>query len=380
MSEKIGKSGMAEDQSNRLRRFKDVAKKALMSNMHSRSIILYLLLPLLYVSGCIAIESKDYPVKKDINILRQDLTTQQQRIDSLLEAIKKETAGIEQEVRNQKSEIVRIDEYVQKGRADVNASADRIREDIAFLRGKFEETEQAAKKANENVAAIKEKSADKKEFDSRLLSLQNQLAALGKRLSSLDEKEFDSRLLSLQNQLAALEKRLSSLDEKVVSLEHARASSMSEEVRNQADLPAQADKQEAKPPIPDKSIRRQEPDELYNEAMKLTKDKDYSNAFIQFGRFLSIFPDHDLASNAQYWTGEIYYRQTDYERAVLEFNEVLKKYPKSNKVPAALLKQGMAFYELGNKKEARLILEKVVDKYPKTEEADRAKKMLREAK
>ncbi|MEK7829020.1 MAG: hypothetical protein AAB256_04460, partial [Deltaproteobacteria bacterium] len=82
MSEKIGKSVMAEDQSNRLRRFKDVAKKALMSNMHIGSIILYLLLPLLYVSGCITIESKDYPVKRDINILRQDLTAQKQRIDS----------------------------------------------------------------------------------------------------------------------------------------------------------------------------------------------------------------------------------------------------------------------------------------------------------
>ena len=311
------------------------------------------------------------------------MTTQQQRIDSLLEAIKKETAGIEQikqEVISQKSEVRRIDEYVQKGRADVNASADGIREDIAFLRGKFEETEQAAKKANENVAAIREKSADKKEFDSRLLSLQNQLAALGKGLSSLDEKEFDNRLLSIQNQLAALGKRLSSLDEKVASLEHVRASSdrniqgqasMPEEARDQADLPAQADKQEAKPP---------KPAELYNEAIMLTKDKDHSNALLQFGRFLSLFPDHVLASNAQYWTGEIYYRQKDYERAVLEFNEVLKKYPKSNKVPAALLKQGMAFSELGNKKEARLVLEKVVDKYPKTEEADRAKKMLREVK
>ncbi|MDP2682583.1 MAG: tol-pal system protein YbgF [Deltaproteobacteria bacterium] len=350
MSEKIGKSGMAEDQSNRLRRFKDVAKKALMSNMHSRSIILYLLLPLLYVSGCIAIESKDYPVKKDINILRQDLTTQQQRIDSLLEAIKKETAGIEQEVRNQKSEIVRIDEYVQKGRADVNVSADRIREDIAFLRGKFEEVDHAVKKANKDTVAVQEK------IDSKLQT---------------HNSELNNRLLSLQNQLAALGKRLSSLDEKVVSLEHARASSMSEEVRNQADLPAQADKQEAEPP---------KPDELYNEAMKLTKDKDNSNALLQFGRFLSLFPGHVLASNAQYWTGEIYYRQKDYERAVLEFNEVLKKYPKSNKVPAALLKQGMAFSELGNKKEARLVLEKVVDKYPKTEEADRAKKMLREVK
>ena len=262
-----------------------------MPNMHRR--ILYLFLPLLYSSGCgiVAIEPKDAPVKNDINIIRQDLTTQQQRIDSLLEAIKKETAGIEQEVRSQKPEVRRIEEDFQKGRADVNASFDRIREDIAFLRGKFEEVDHAVKKANKDTVAVQEK------IDSKLQT---------------HNSELNSRLLFLQNQLAALEKRLSSLDEKVVSLERAGASpdrniqgqaSMSEDVRNPANLPAQADKQEAKPPIPDKSIRRQEPDELYNEAMKLTKDKDHSNALLQFGRFLSIFPGHDLASNAQYWTG-----------------------------------------------------------------------------
>ncbi len=316
-------------------------------NMHIRSIILYLFLSL-YVSGCITIASKDDPVKKDINILRQGLTMQQQRLDSLLEATKKETAGIEQEVR-------RIDEYIQKERADVNASVDRIREDTAFLRGKLEEVDHAVKKTNEDAAAVQGK-ADS-EFRTHNFELNN-------------------RLSSLQNQLAALEKRLSSLDEKVVSLEHARASSAPEEAKGD-NKRQQADKQEAKPPISDKSIRGQEPDELYNEAMGLTKDKDYSNALERFGRFLSLFPGHDLASNAQYWIGEIYYAQKDYERAVLEFNEVIQKYPKSKKVSAALLKQGMAFSELGNKKEARLVLEKVVDKYPKTEEAKAAKKMLK---
>lgn len=358
-----------------------------MSNMHRR--ILYLFLPLLYISGCgiVAIEPKDAPAKNDVNVIRQDLSVQQQRIDSLSEEIKKET---EQEVR-------RIEEDVQKGRADVNASFDRIREEITFLRGKFEEAEQAAKKANENVSAVKEKSADKKEldsrlstiqkqlaeignrfatldkkeFDSRLLSMQKQLAELGNRLPTLDEKEFDSRLLSLHKQLTEQGNRLSSLDEKLASLERTGASSMSEEAHKQTNLPAQADKQEAKSP---------KPADLYNEAITLVKDNDYSNALIQFGRFLSLFPDNALASNAQYWIGEIYYKQKDYERAVLEFNEVLKKYPQSNKAPAALLKQGMAFYELGNKKEARLILEKVVDKYPKTEEAGMAKKTLRGVK
>jgi tol-pal system protein YbgF len=310
------------------------------------SLAFFLLLTLL--SGCIAITSEEDPIKKDINSLRQDMAVQQRKLASLEEAVKKEAAGREQETRSQKSEVGRIDEYVQKGKADVNASIDKIKEDMAFLSGRFEEAEAEVKKIKNDMGLLQAKAADSKET-----------------------KEMSSRLASAQDRLTALEKRLTGMDERLVSLEHARALS-----NPPLPLPGgdkgvgwqQANKKEVKPP---------NPDELYNEAIKLTKDKDYSNAVEKFAGFISLFPDHELASNAQYWIGEIHYAQKDYERAVLEFNDVVKKYPKSKKVPAALLKQGMAFSELGNKKEARLVLEKVMDKYPKTEEAGRAQKMLK---
>ncbi|MBI5328467.1 MAG: tol-pal system protein YbgF [Deltaproteobacteria bacterium] len=299
-------------------------------------------------TGCIAITSEEDPIQKDINSLRQDMAVQQQKLASLEEAVKKETAGREQEGRSQKSEVGRIDEYVQKGKADVNASLDKIKEDMAFLSGRFEEAEAEVKKIKNHMGLLQTKTADSKET-----------------------KEMSSKLVSVQDRFAVLEKRVAVMDERFAAMEQAveklnqgqaKMSFEAEEAKKYAD------KKEAKPP---------KPDELYNEAIKLIKDKDYSNAVEKFTGFISIFPDHELASNAQYWIGEIYYAQKDYERAVLEFNDVVQKYPKSKKVPAALLKQGMAFSELGNKKEARLVLEKVMDKYPKTEEAGRAQKTLK---
>jgi len=271
-------------------------------------------LMLLSVSGCLAITPEDDPVKTDMDSFKRDMTVQQRKLASIGEA-------------------------VQKEKANVNASIDKIKEDMVFLSGKLEESAIEVKKIKNDMGLLQEKAVDSKEIT-----------------------EMNSRLVSVQERFSALEKRLTAIDEKLAVMEQAKISSAAEEAKKDAN------NQEVKP------------DELYNEAIKLIKDKDYLNAIEKFTRLISLFPNHDLASNAQYWIGEIYYAQKDYERAVLEFNEVVKKYPQSKKVPAALLKQGMAFAELGNKKEARLLLETVMDKYPLAEEGQRAKKMLKTMK
>ena len=271
-------------------------------------------LMLLSVSGCLAITPEDDPVKTDMDSFKRDMTVQQRKLASIGEA-------------------------VQKEKANVNASIDKIKEDMVFLSGKLEESAIEVKKIKNDMGLLQEKAVDYKEIT-----------------------EMNSRLVSVQERFSALEKRLTAIDEKLAVMEQAKISSAAEGAKKDAN------NQEVKP------------DELYNEAIKLIKDKDYLNAIEKFTRLISLFPNHDLASNAQYWIGEIYYAQKDYERAVLEFNEVVKKYPQSKKVPAALLKQGMAFAELGNKKEARLLLETVMDKYPLAEEGQRAKKMLKTMK
>ena len=97
----------------------------------------------------------------------------------------------------------------------------------------------------------------------------------------------------------------------------------------------------------------------------------------RFVDFLKKYPRSNNADNAQFWIGEIYYREKWYEKAILEYQKVIEKYPKGNKVPAAYLKQGFAFNKLGQKKNARLILEQLGKKYPRSNEAKLAKKKLK---
>jgi tol-pal system protein YbgF len=93
---------------------------------------------------------------------------------------------------------------------------------------------------------------------------------------------------------------------------------------------------------------------------------------------LEVYPKSKYSENAHYWLGECYFAEKKYEEAILEFDEVIKKYPKGNKVPDALYRQGIAFLEMKDAVNAKLILKEVVKRFPKSEQANRARKKLKE--
>ncbi|MCP4371246.1 MAG: tol-pal system protein YbgF, partial [Deltaproteobacteria bacterium] len=93
---------------------------------------------------------------------------------------------------------------------------------------------------------------------------------------------------------------------------------------------------------------------------------------------LDRYPKSKSADNAQFWIGEIYYREKWYEKAILEYQKVIENYPKGNKDQASLLKQGFAFYNLKDKPNSRLIFKELIKKFPGSNEAKIAKKKLKE--
>ena len=117
--------------------------------------------------------------------------------------------------------------------------------------------------------------------------------------------------------------------------------------------------------------------EVYTRAKQAFDKGDVETAREGFETFLKRYPKSTIADNAQFWVGEIYYREKWYEKAILEYQKVIEKYPKGNKVPAALLKQGLAFFNLGDKVNARLILKELVKKYPGSNEGKIAKQKLK---
>ena len=131
-------------------------------------------------------------------------------------------------------------------------------------------------------------------------------------------------------------------------------------------------------PVPAAQPKKQPTeDELYKSAKQAFDQGDSETAKKYFQEVIDRYPKSENADNAQFWIGEIYYREKWYEKAILEYQKVIEKYPDGNKVPAALLKQGVAFQNIGDKPNSRHILEDLVKKYPKSNEAKIAREKLK---
>src|ERR1700731_3033010 len=119
-------------------------------------------------------------------------------------------------------------------------------------------------------------------------------------------------------------------------------------------------------------------DTLYSNGLRDITSGKYDLARQEFQDYLKYYGDTDLASNAQFYLGEIAYSQKNYDQAVTEFDKFLTNYPKSFKLAPARLKKGMALLELGQKTAGVRELREVVKRYPGTEEERRARAKLKE--
>jgi len=119
-------------------------------------------------------------------------------------------------------------------------------------------------------------------------------------------------------------------------------------------------------------------DTLYSNGLRDLTSGKYDLAHSEFQDYLKYYGDTDLASNAQFWLGEIAYAQKNYDGAVQEYDRVINNYPKSFKLAPAHLKKGMALLELGQKSPGVKELREVVKRYPGTEEERRARAKLKD--
>ena len=70
-------------------------------------------------------------------------------------------------------------------------------------------------------------------------------------------------------------------------------------------------------------------DTLYSNGLRDITSGKYDLARSEFEDYLKFYSDTDLASNAQFYLGEIFYKQKQYTDAVAAYDKVLTNYPKS---------------------------------------------------
>ena len=174
-------------------------------------------------------------------------------------------------------------------------------------------------------------------------------------------EEIKSRLGKLNQQLVDLQNSVQSLDAKISGSAPAPSGGTATPTASGA----------AGGPAPSA-------DTLYSNGLRDITSGKYDLARSEFQDYLKYYGDTDLASNAQFYLGEISFKQKQYGDAVAAYEKVLTNYPKSFKLAPARLRKGMALIELGQKTGAVREFREVVRRYPGTEEDRQARAKLKE--
>jgi TolA-binding protein len=102
----------------------------------------------------------------------------------------------------------------------------------------------------------------------------------------------------------------------------------------------------------------------------------YDVAAGEFQDVIHYYPMDDLAGQAQFYLGEIAYRQLNYADAVKAYNNVLEGFPGNPRASTAQLHKGFALLQEGKKDAGVGELRLLIKRHPQTPEAIKAREKL----
>jgi tol-pal system protein YbgF len=248
--------------------------------------------------------------------------------------------------------------------------ATQMTQDHTVMKTLVEQTGDNVGKLNATMSSLQKSVQDvQANSGARLDTMSTQVQGLSDNL-----EEIKSRLGKLNQQLVDLQNTVQSLDAKISGSAPPPAASTS----NSGFTPSAGGGSSAPPSAAMPSGSAPSADTLYSNGLRDITSGKYDLARQEFQDYLKFYGDTDLASNAQFYLGEIAYSQRNYDQAVTEYDRVLTNYPKSFKLAPARFKKGMALIELGQKNTGIRELREVVKRYPGTEEERRARAKLKE--
>ena len=263
------------------------------------------------------------------------------------EAVAREIVALQQDVT-----------LLLQGQHDMQSSIDQNQ---AVLKTLIEQSTDAVNKMSVTMSGLQKSVLDvQANSGSRLDTMSTQVQGLSDNL-----EEIKARIGKLNQQLTDLQNTVQSLDAK---LSPGAASVPPSDVPGKpSPTPSVA------PPASAPSAET-----LYSNGLRDISAGNLELARQEFQDYLKYYPQTDVTSNAQFYLGEISYKQRKYAQAIAEYDVVLKNYPGSFKLVTAQYKKGEAMLKLGQKAAAIRELREVIHRYPGTEEANHARATLQE--
>jgi tol-pal system protein YbgF len=241
----------------------------------------------------------------------------------------------------------------------------QITTDHTVLKTLVEQASENVGKLNATMGTVQKSVQDvQANSGARLDTMSTQVQGLSDNL-----EEIKSRLGKLNQQLVDVQSAVQSIDSKI--------SGSSPAISAPGTSPRPSNDGNAAPSTASNAAAPSA-DMLYSNGLRDITSGKYDLARQEFLDYLKYYSDTDLASNAQFYLGEIAYHQKQYQDAVAEYDKVLTVYPKSFKLAPARLRKGMALIDLGQKTAGVRELREVVRRYPGTEEERAARAKLKE--
>jgi tol-pal system protein YbgF len=125
----------------------------------------------------------------------------------------------------------------------------------------------------------------------------------------------------------------------------------------------------AVPPIPAET--------LYQNANRDRNGGNDDLALQEYNDYLKYYGTTDFAPNAQFYIGEIHFRQNKLDDALHEFDMVLEKYPDNNKTPDALYMKGQTLVKMGKRTQGKQEFCELVKRFPASNLKDQARSQVK---
>lgn len=210
------------------------------------------------------------------------------------------------------------------------------------------------------------------------LSPQEEMARIKRQLSHLLEINASGKIEALQQEIQTLRGTIEKQSHDIKTLQEQLKNFYQDLDTRVGQIKKTASTQAAKSeptPSPVAVAKKVETAPLsdYEKAIEAIRNKKYSEAQNLLIQYLSLHPKDQLAGNAHFWLGEVYYQQNKKQLAKREFEIIKKQYPTNAKVPNALLKIGYIEVDEENFGKAKEIFKDVIKTFPGTPSAHLAK-------
>jgi tol-pal system protein YbgF len=263
---------------------------------------------------------------------------------------------------------------IQELQRDMAMLQDQVRtlqraqdEKFAGMQALVQQTLESVNRTNTTLAVMENKFNEA--MKQQAINVTGPVASVGQKLDQMAEdfRAVRESVLDMNTRMGKLDAKMADLQNLINTVQHPQPP---------PGAPASQDNAAAAQP-PSAPPAGMQAGATYTNAYRDYIGRKYDLAMQEFTDYQKYFGKTELAPNAQFYIGDIYYRKNDFENALQAFDAVLEQYSENSKTPDAHYMKGMSLLKMGKRDAAAREFRDVYAKYPDSEVAANAKEQLK---